>query len=39
MPVYRRFQRNKRDYEMALGDKLKKYSRYFQVGASFAFSC
>jgi DNA repair photolyase len=39
MPVYQRFYRNKRDYEMGLGNKLKKYSRYFQVGASFAFSC
>jgi len=39
MPVYERFYHNKRDYEMGLGNKLKKYSRYFQIGASFAFSC
>lgn len=39
MPVYERFYLNKRDYEMVLGNKLKKYSRYFQIGAGFAFSC
>jgi len=39
MPLYQRFYSHKRDYEMDLGDKLKKYSRYYRIGASFAFSC
>jgi DNA repair photolyase len=39
LPDYHQFYKNKRDYEMRLGAKLKKYSHYFQIGASFSFSC
>ncbi len=39
LPVYRDYQKDKRGYEMRLGERLKKYSKYFRVGASYAFSC